>query len=164
MAKLTPTQNTLLRLGAHAPDGTIDLSPIKDKPPAALSAALGALKRKGLAEKAADGSSWRITGPGREAADLAGSDSAAALSANAGTSAGGEPAGSKKGTRRAQFLGLLQRQDGASMAEMQAATGWQAHSIRALLSGLRKDGMTILSEKKPGEASRYRVLDEQAAR
>jgi DNA-binding transcriptional regulator PaaX len=38
---------------------------------------------------------------------------------------------------------LLSRKAGADLAALQAATGWQAHSVRAALSGLRKAGYII---------------------
>ena len=37
----------------------------------------------------------------------------------------------------------LQRKSGASMAQLIKVTGWQAHSIRADLSRMRKSGMPI---------------------
>ena len=52
---------------------------------------------------------------------------------------------------------LLGRAKGASIAEIMAATGWQPHSARAFLSGLRKKGVTLLREsRKDGETS-YRI-------
>jgi hypothetical protein len=52
---------------------------------------------------------------------------------------------------------LLVRAKGASIAEIMAATGWQPHSVRAFLSGLRKKGGTLLREsRKDGETS-YRI-------
>lgn len=53
------------------------------------------------------------------------------------------PRVSKPGLIRA----LLEAFGGASLAELVEATGWQAHSIRAAMTGLRKQGLTI--EKKP---------------
>ena len=38
---------------------------------------------------------------------------------------------------------LLTRKGGASIAQLQAATSWQPHSVRAALSGLRKKGTAI---------------------
>ena len=38
-----------------------------------------------------------------------------------------------------------------------AATGWQAHTVRAALSGLRKAGMTLAREKVDGETV-YRIV------
>ncbi len=38
---------------------------------------------------------------------------------------------------------FLSRKSGANIATLQSATGWQPHSVRAALSGLRKAGYTI---------------------
>ena len=47
-----------------------------------------------------------------------------------------------------QLAGLLARPDGASIADMMAATGWQAHSVRGALAGsLKRRGLAITSEK-----------------
>ena len=53
---------------------------------------------------------------------------------------------------------LLRRPEGATAAELMAATGWQAHSVRGAISGAikRKLGLTVLSAKT--EAGRtYRI-------
>lgn len=47
-------------------------------------------------------------------------------------------------------LELLHRPSGASLDDMVAATGWQPHSARAVLSGLRKKGHTIAKVKQDG--------------
>ncbi len=55
-------------------------------------------------------------------------------------------------------LKLLTRVRGATVEEMQAATGWQPHSVRAFLSGRRKAGQTFAKEeRKTGETS-YRLV------
>jgi hypothetical protein len=53
---------------------------------------------------------------------------------------------------------LVERDEGATIGEMMAATGWQAHSVRGAISGsLRKvRGIDVISELKDGER-RYRV-------
>ncbi len=54
----------------------------------------------------------------------------------------------KQPTRLDQLQGLLCRPDGASIAEMTKATGWQAHSVRGAMAGaLKKRGLTITSQK-----------------
>ena len=54
---------------------------------------------------------------------------------------------------------LLKRPRGATIAELCTATGWQPHSVRALLSGLRKKGVSLVREtRKTGEGS-YRIAD-----
>lgn len=46
------------------------------------------------------------------------------------------------------FEQLLARDDGASLDELTAATGWQPHSCRAFLTGLRKKGRAIERKKR----------------
>ncbi len=62
-------------------------------------------------------------------------------------------------SKRERVLQLLRRKTGASLAQLQAATGWQAHSVRAALSGLRKDGHAVTREaaRKAGGGAVYRV-------
>ncbi len=54
---------------------------------------------------------------------------------------------------------LLSRKSGADLATLQSATGWQAHSVRAALSGLRKAGFIIdrSAPAKPGGKTVYRL-------
>jgi hypothetical protein len=53
---------------------------------------------------------------------------------------------------------LLARARGATIAEMQAATGWQPHSARAFLSGLRKAGRTLVKEERKSGETSYRLV------
>lgn len=52
---------------------------------------------------------------------------------------------------------LLSAPGGAAMDQLIAATGWQAHSIRAAMTGLRKQGHAIQRETVDG-ATRYIIL------
>ena len=45
--------------------------------------------------------------------------------------------------KKASILGLLQRPQGAAIGELTAATGWQSHSVRAMLTGFRKEGREL---------------------
>jgi transcription initiation factor IIE alpha subunit len=60
-------------------------------------------------------------------------------------------------TKIGTVIALLQRKEGATLEEMVEATGWQAHTTRAALTGLRKKGHTIEREKR-GEATCYRIM------
>ena len=53
----------------------------------------------------------------------------------------------------------LNRKSGASIADLRSTTGWQAHSIRAALSGFRKVGYTIerTIPRKGGAGPIYRI-------
>ena len=60
-------------------------------------------------------------------------------------------------TKLETILALLARPEGASLAELVAATGWQAHSVRGALAGsLKRKGHAIISDKLDGER-RYRT-------
>ena len=60
-------------------------------------------------------------------------------------------------TKSASVIKLLLRARGATPIELIAATDWQPHSVRAFLSGLRKQGRSIVREaRKTGEFA-YRI-------
>lgn len=46
-------------------------------------------------------------------------------------------------TKAAKLLTLLQTGTGASLEEMADATGWQSHTVRAAMTGLRKKAHII---------------------
>ena len=46
-----------------------------------------------------------------------------------------KPVSIRAGTKQAQIIALLQRPEGASIAEIVEATGWLPHSARGLISG-----------------------------
>jgi hypothetical protein len=67
-------------------------------------------------------------------------------------------AGPRTGSKRAKVLALLARTNGASLAELMKATGWQAHSVRGFLStASRKRGVAIESLKNGKGERVYRV-------
>lgn len=66
------------------------------------------------------------------------------------------------GTKRGRLIVLLKREGGASLAEMVEVTDWQAHTVRAALSGLKKQQMTIASEMVDG-VRRYRITEDNRA-
>lgn len=60
------------------------------------------------------------------------------------------PEGAKRSTKANLVRSLLQRPDGATIAQLVAATGWLPHTTRAALTGLRKKGYSLVSEKTDG--------------
>ena len=58
--------------------------------------------------------------------------------------------GPREGRKTVRVLELLKRPGGATSAELMAATGWQAHSVRGFLSGTigKKMGLALLSAKR----------------
>lgn len=69
------------------------------------------------------------------------------------------PSTPPRATKAAVLRKLLSRKSGADLAALQSATGWQPHSVRAALSGLRKAGYTIdrAEPAKPGGNTVYRI-------
>lgn len=56
-----------------------------------------------------------------------------------------------------QVLGMLQQPEGATIDQLVAATGWLPHTTRAALTGLKKKGHVVTSEKLEGQGRVYRV-------
>lgn len=59
--------------------------------------------------------------------------------------------------KRDQLAGLLVRDEGATLDQMIAATGWLPHTTRAAMTGLRKAGYAIDSDKVDGVRT-YRAV------
>jgi hypothetical protein len=57
------------------------------------------------------------------------------------------------------ILKLLHRRNGASIVELQKATGWQSHSVRGFLSGAVKTrlGLQLQSERTGKGVRRYLI-------
>ena len=78
----------------------------------------------------------------------------------------GRAAGAKAGeskqredSKQAQVIALLRRPTGATLDDLIAATGWQRHTVRGVLSGALKKrlGLSIRSEKTTGSPRTYRI-------
>jgi Protein of unknown function (DUF3489) len=70
------------------------------------------------------------------------------------------PAGeAREGSKKDLVLGLLRRKDGATMAEIAEATGWQNHTIRGFMSGNvgKRMGLAVQSSKNASGARTYKV-------
>jgi hypothetical protein len=76
-----------------------------------------------------------------------------------------EPSQPGPGTKLAILLELLRRVEGASVEELMAATGWQAHSVRGAISGSIKRKLRIVVETFPveGRGRIYRTAGAVAA-
>ena len=59
----------------------------------------------------------------------------------------------RDGTKQAQLIAMLRRKQGATIAQIVEATGWQPHTVRGAFAGAlkKKLGLTVTSEKVEGE-------------
>ncbi len=77
-----------------------------------------------------------------------------------------EPAGAaptartpREGTKQAALIAMLRAPEGATIAEVVAATGWQQHTVRGAIAGAlkKKLGLEVVSEKVEGRGRVYRI-------
>ena len=69
-----------------------------------------------------------------------------------------EPApAAKPVSKQQQLAALVIRDEGATLGQMIAATGWLPHTTRAALTGLKKKGYVISSDKVDGVRT-YRAV------
>ena len=58
---------------------------------------------------------------------------------------------------------MLERKEGAAIDELVSSLGWQAHTVRAAITGLRKKGYVITSAKSKDGKTVYRASEPIAA-
>ena len=69
----------------------------------------------------------------------------------------------REGTKMAEVVGLLEREHGATLAELIAATDWLPHTVRAALTGLRKRGFVVTLDRSSKErGSAYTIPRDQS--
>lgn len=66
---------------------------------------------------------------------------------------------SREGTKEALLIGMLRRPEGATIAQVIEATGWQAHTVRGAISGAlkKKRGLEVTSAKNEAGERIYRI-------
>ena len=177
MPKLTDTQTIILSRAATRPGNLAMPLPGGLHGAAAKMAVTRMITNGWLEEVDADirrgEPLWRETGDGHGTTLIAtdaglqaiGIESVVAKATASARKAKPEPADIPKavtirsGTKQAQIIALLQRPEGASIAEIVEVTAWQAHTARGAISGAlkKKLGLAITSTKEDGRGSVYRI-------
>ena len=176
MAKLTETQTIILSAGAQRPEN-IALPLPKGLAGAAAKMAVSKMIEHGWLQEVdanlrRNEPLWRETGDGHgttlvvtDAGLLAiGIDpvvvkTVVAIREHAAKTPAAKPPTQRAGTKQAQIIAMLQRPEGATIAEIVAATAWQAHSARGVISGVlkKKLGLVVGSTKEDGRGAVYRI-------
>lgn len=75
------------------------------------------------------------------------------------TQAAPQPRPHREGSKEALVIDLLRRPEGATIAQLMAATGWQSHTVRGVFAGALKKrrGLAVTSEKPRGGERIYRI-------
>jgi hypothetical protein len=69
-----------------------------------------------------------------------------------------EAAGPREGSKTAQVVAMLQRKNGATLAEIMDKMGWQKHTVRGFMAGaMKKAGYTVESFKSDKGERTYRI-------
>lgn len=63
-------------------------------------------------------------------------------------------------SKQAEVIQMLQRPEGATISQICAATGWQAHTVRGTFAGAfkKKLGLNLTSDKADGGDRIYRIV------
>lgn len=176
MIKLTETQTIILSAGAKRPDNIAMPLPKGLAGAAAKMAVSKMIERGWLQEVDANLRKgeplWRETGDGHGTTLVVTDAGLLAIGIEpvvvktvvairdhvAKTTASKSPT-LRAGTKQAQIIAMLQRPEGATIAEIVAATAWQAHSARGVISGVlkKKLGLVVGSTKEDGRGAVYRI-------
>jgi Protein of unknown function (DUF3489) len=74
-----------------------------------------------------------------------------------------DPQKSTGETKQARVIALLERDTGATLAELIAVTGWLPHTTRAALTGLRHKGFVLDKSKREDGTTVYRITGAPAS-
>lgn len=75
-----------------------------------------------------------------------------------GKAAGKSEAKPEKTTKQQVIINLLSRKEGATLAQLEKATGWQQHSVHGAMANMRKKlKLAINSTKDDGKERVYRI-------
>ncbi len=176
MTELTKTQTIILSAGAQRPDN-IALPLPKGLAGAAAKMAVSKMIEQGWLQEVdaklrRHEPLWRETGEGH-GTTLVVTDAGLlaigiepvvvktvlAIRERAAVTSALEVPTARPGTKQATLIAMFRVQDGATIEEIMAATGWQPHTVRGTISGVlkKKLGLVVGMSKENGRGSVYRI-------
>ena len=155
MPKLSDIQLILLSNAAQRDNGNLLPAPESlGGKPAAVTKSIAALIKRGFVEET-EATGIAMTAAGRAAIGIDASeptdDEARICGIETPAPSDAKP---PRQTKAAVVLALLEREEGATLDELIAATNWLPHTTRAALTGLRKKGHAI-DRSKRGDITCY---------
>ena len=158
--KLNDTQLVILNAAAKAaaPFGTLALKGLKAKGATLTRAVNGLLKRRLLEEVAVKPgeTAWRKDKDRHAIALSITAEGCAAIGVEPIPGGAGTERKFRPGTKQARLVELLMADNGATITALRGALGWQPHSVRAAITGLRKRGFQVERQLEDG-MSRYHI-------
>lgn len=170
MTKLTDTQAIILSAASQR-DGQIAM-PLPDSLRGGAAAkVVGAMLAKGFLEEVeADMRNgepvWRETGDCHGVTLIATDTGLAAIGIeldkadnDPAEASAPKPRNPREGTKQATLIAMLRAPEGATIAEIMDATGWQSHTVRGAMSGAlkKKLGLEVTSEKVEDRGRVYKL-------
>ena len=164
--QLTPAQHIILTQAIQNTSGQINWFPDNIKG-GARKKVIDALFNRALITP--DGSDWSVAAEGYDAlgmprpAPTRGPITLAALDAviaNAEAANAEVPRPrTRDNSKQARVIAMLKRSEGATIAQICVATGWQSHTVRGTFAGAfkKKLGLEITSSKTDGSKRTYRI-------
>ena len=157
-AQLTPAQHAILTHAHQHTEGKITWFPDNIKGGARQKVIDGLSKRDLITH---DGNDWFVAADGYEALGVPRRAPVSAVAIDEVIQAATEPKSrTRENSKQAQVIAMLQRPEGATIAQICAATGWQAHTVRGTFAGAfkKKLGLEITSTKEAGGDRTYRII------
>ena len=168
-AKLTDTQTAILKAAAGRPDGSIEPLPANLRGGARTKVIEGLLARGLVAESEGNhlltDAGYVAVGKRRpvpkgvqkmDAPDaLTNCEATHALQKLEATATAIRP-----GTKLAAIIDAMRHPSGATIAQMMASSGWQAHTVRGAISGMvrKRLGCEVITEKGADGQRAYRII------
>jgi len=164
--QLSPSQQLILSHAAQNTEGKLVWFPDNIKGGARIKV-LDSLFKRGLVTPL--NNDWFITAAGYEALGMprltpitVAALDAVIANAEATQHRATKMPRTRANSKQATVISMLKRPEGATIAQIGATTGWQAHTIRGCMAGLikKKLGLNVTSSKDEGGDRTYRIVEQ----
>jgi hypothetical protein len=155
--QLTPAQHAILAYAHQHTEGKITWFPENIKGGARKKVIDGLFNRALITY---DGTDWFVTAEGYEALGVPRKAPITSQALDEVIEAATDAKRrSRNNSKQAQVIAMLRRPEGATIANICEATGWQQHTVRGTFAGAfkKKLGLDITSTKEAGGERVYRI-------